>query len=88
MESCAAQGGEAACAFVFPWVCGVARHWQSAQSEDVTRPLFRLVGLWFKGKRLSYQLVVTTGTSSCKGVWYDRPRFAPSPLKNWLIVRK
>lgn len=34
-------------------------------AEGITRPLFSLVGLWFKGKQLSYQPVLTTGTSSC-----------------------
>ena len=68
MGSCTARGGKASCVFVFSQVCGVVGHWQSAQSEDFTRPLFSLVELWFKGKWLSYQPVVTIGTSSCKGV--------------------
>lgn len=36
-----------------PSGCGGAGRWQSAWSEDVTRPLLGLVGLWFKGMWLS-----------------------------------
>lgn len=71
--------------FVSPRVCGVARHWQSARSKDITWPLFRVVGLWFKGKWLSYQFAVTTGTSSGKGVVLQAAirSFPFEELGNW-----